>query len=588
MNAGIVLVHGYSGSPDDLAPLAAVLRKRFGYAAVTVAALPGHSGRESPPFDEALFKREIEKAIAPYSGEGKMLVLIGHSTGGTLLLSLLAERKISPALLVLAAVPKRIDTSYLERWSAHRAGKSSIGFGDLAAVISLINRTGSSRITGSFPVLAIHGAEDELVPAADANGWGEGAFEVPVRTMPVPGASHHLFQGQGSGMALDIIQRTVNDALFMPDAGDEEVVNKVIAVEPEAERFLARSLLSRRHLARSASGRNVAGIQPDLSATSAEEPVFANIEITTRCNLSCVFCARAFRRTEPEDMPIEQFRQVLAHLPHAYRVTLVGLGEPLIHPGIGDIVAAAASGGRRVGLVTNALLLDDAAGTALLDAGLSSIAFSIDAADEAMAQKLRPGTDLDRVVGNIKAFTEKARATRRPVSTAVFTAVSTENIRGLDALVDLVAGLGVHVLMMTDLNFAENRERTLWKGGDDAAKTLLRQAVSRAFAKKLPVLSVHGLEEFGLISRYNRYLLLPPDSLFQRSAKRTWCCSPWQTIPVNVRGEVTICDCQPDAVAGNIWEQPFSSIWNCEKLTGYRTRMQSDDPPAECSLCPRF
>jgi MoaA/NifB/PqqE/SkfB family radical SAM enzyme/pimeloyl-ACP methyl ester carboxylesterase len=583
MNAGIVLVHGYSGSPGDLAPLAAVLRSRFGDAAVTVAALPGHTGAAAPSFDEELFKKTLAEIILPSIKEGKNLILVGHSTGGTLMLSLLAEKKIAPALLVLAAVPKRIDTTYLQRWSAHRTGKSSIAFGDIAAAISFINRTGGRRIAGSFPVLALHGTEDDLVPAADCAAWEEGSFEGPVRTVRIPGAGHHLFEGPGSAMALDVISRAAADACETEDV--RKVLDELVRVETEAAAFLERHPHSRRHLAASASGRSVLGKKPDLAEAASFEPVFANIEVTTRCNLSCAYCARAFRRIAPDDMPVERFRNILALLPHAYRVTLVGLGEPLLHPGIADIVAAASTDKRRVGLVTNAMLLDDAAGQALLDAGLSSIAFSIDAADQETAQKLRPGTDLERVVGNIKAFTKKARALDRPVSTALFTAVSIENISGLGAVVDLAATLSVHVMMMTDLNFAENRERTLWKGGDDDARALLRQAVSRAFQRPGPL---GPWPRRVACPRYDRFLLLPPDSLIQRSTKRTWCGSPWQTIPVNVKGEVTVCDCQPDAAVGDLLSLPFDAIWNGDTLREYRRRMLSDAPPGKCLLCPRF
>jgi radical SAM protein with 4Fe4S-binding SPASM domain len=324
-----------------------------------------------------------------------------------------------------------------------------------------------------------------------------------------------------------------------------------------------------------------------LSDLAEIEPVFANIEITTRCNLSCAHCARSFVKTPGEDMPLERFRQVLSLLPHAYRVTLVGLGEPLLHPRIADLVAEAASRGRRVGLVTNAMLLDRDQARALLAAGLHSIAFSIDAPDQELASEIRPGTDLERVIGNIRSFLEVMKETR-PISTAVFTAVSTKTVPRLEELMDVIAGLGVHVLMMSDLNFEENQAKTLWKNADAGTAGMVRKAVARAFSKKLPVLSVHGLEEFGLSARYDKFLLIPPDSLYQRSTKRRWCCSPWQTVPVNVRGDVTVCDCQPEAVAGNILSEPFSDIWNGEAMKRYRRQMQSPDPPKKCLLCPRF
>lgn len=587
MNAGIVLVHGYSGSPGDLAPLAAALRNRFGAASVTVAALPGHTGGGAPSFDERVFTQELGETIAPSLREGRKLILVGHSTGGTLLLSLLAEKNIAPALLVLAAVPKRIDTTYLQRWSGHRTGKSSIAFGDIAAAISFINRTGGCRIAGSFPVLALHGAEDDLVPAADAHAWEAGTFEGTVRTALVAGAGHHLFQGPASGMTLDIVLRDVEDALFSPEAVDEEVIARVIAVEPEAERFLALSPGSKRHLARSASGLTAADRTPVFAEEAETEPVIANIEITTRCNLSCAYCARSFRAVPPEDMPLERFRTILALLPHACRVTLVGLGEPLLHPRLNEYIALAAGQGRRVGLVTNAMLLDRKRAEALLAAGLRSIAFSLDAPDQELASELRPGTDLSRVIKNIKGFVDAAKA-YPGVSTAVFTAVSQKTLPRLEGLVDLVAGLGVHVMMMTDLNFEENKQDTLWQSSGPETAEAVRKAVARAFAKKLPVLSVHGLEEFGLATRYDRFLLIPPDSLCQRSTKRTWCGSPWQTIPVNVRGEVTLCDCQPDAVVGDILSLSFDAIWNGDALREYRKRMLSPDPPEKCLLCPRF
>ena len=82
--------------------------------------------------------------------------------------------------------------------------------------------------------------------------------------------------------------------------------------------------------------------------------------------------------------------------------------------------------------------------------------------------------------------------------------------------------------------------------------------------------------------------MLPPDHLVQRSVKQTWCCSPWQTLPMDVRGNATICDCQPQEIAGNILHQPFSEIWNGEVMTEHRRRMLESNPPEACKICPRF
>jgi MoaA/NifB/PqqE/SkfB family radical SAM enzyme/pimeloyl-ACP methyl ester carboxylesterase len=587
MALGIVLVHGYSGSPDDLRLPAERLKGLFGEDSVTVVVLPGYERGRVPLFDERQCGERVASAVEWYTKEGRDIILLGHSTGGALALSYMAARSFRPRLLVLAAVPKKIDAAYLGRWNNHRSGRPEIPFSSVAGMVSLVNRTGSFRFSGSFSVLAIHGEEDELVPASHAREWEQGGFEGPVRTALIPKAGHQLFHGAGSDMTVDVVARAIADAAAPPLDGDEHVVGRLIEVEPESERFLTASPASARHLARSACGQSVIGRVPELSDRADIEPVLANIEITTRCNLSCMYCARSFQERQGEDMPLGTFRRVLSLLPHAYRVTLVGLGEPLLHPRITTFVAEAVSQGRRVGLVTNAMRLDRPLAQELLAAGLHSIAFSIDAPDQDLASEIRPGTDLEKVIGNIKSFLELAKA-NRPMSTAVFTAVSTKTVPFLEELIDVIAGLGVHVLMMTDLNFEENQAKTVWKNVDAAMTEAVRRAVARAFSKKLPVLSVHGLEELGLTARYDQFLLLPPDSLFQRSKKRTWCFSPWQTVPVNVRGEVTVCDCRPEKVAGNILSQPFSGIWNGETMMDHRRHMLGPDPPGKCRLCPRF
>jgi wyosine [tRNA(Phe)-imidazoG37] synthetase (radical SAM superfamily) len=87
-------------------------------------------------------------------------------------------------------------------------------------------------------------------------------------------------------------------------------------------------------------------------------------------------------------MKIETFKRILDLLPHAYRVTIVGLGEPLLHPKITEFIKIAKSLKRRVGLVTNASLLDSVMSKELISAGLDSIAFSLDTVNQNIANSV--------------------------------------------------------------------------------------------------------------------------------------------------------------------------------------------------------
>jgi MoaA/NifB/PqqE/SkfB family radical SAM enzyme/surfactin synthase thioesterase subunit len=587
MPVGVVLVHGYSGLPADLQPLSSALSEDWGAEAVFRIALPGHEEGRVPPFQSELFVAEIDRAVTAVRNSHRKTVLIGHSTGGTLLLAWMAMHGVFPDLLVLAATPRSIGIDYLERWQRHRAETTQIPFSSVARLVSLVNATGRRHWSGGFPVLILHGEEDGLVPAAAARAWEEGAFSGPVRTVLTPGGGHHLFKGAGAELAVEVVRRAVAD-LAAPDPGTERIVSELGAVEPESIRFLKASPGSARHLAACPSGRALIGAAPELSEVVRHEPVFANIEITTRCNLACSYCARAGLKPREQDMPLERFRRLLDLLPHAYRITLVGLGEPLLHPQVVEMVAIASALGRRVALVTNAMALDPRRSAALLAAGLDSIAFSLDAVDRGVAARTRPGIDLERVLSNIRAFTALAAGEERPVSTAVFAAVSSETVSHLTELTEAVAGLGVAVLMLSDLNFAENVGGSLWKNSGPETVSAVRKGIVAAFGRRLPVLSVHGLEEFGLARRYHRCLLFPPEQLCRRSVRRTWCLSPWQTLAVDVEGNALLCDCQPGKVLGNLLTQPLAEVWNGAAMVSHRRAMAGQYPPPACSICPRF
>ena len=371
------------------------------------------------------------------------------------------------------------------------------------------------------------------------------------------------------------------------DMARDAVYTGLVEAEPEMERFLEISPHSLPHIAASPSGQTLLGGKPSFTSLVYVHPVMANIEITTRCMLSCPHCARTFLKREARDMTEETFNEILNKLPHAYRITLVGLGEPLLHPKIAGFIAKASSQGRRVALVTNGMGLSSALSQELLDAGLASMAFSMDSAESEIVSEVRKGSDLPAILENAKIFIEKAKSTGK-ASTAFFTAVSVKTLPYLKGLFDCAKTLGVQVVMLTDLNFEKNISETLWKNINPENDELLRRAVVYAFSKELPVLSVHGLEEFGLPRRYRKFILLPPSGLYNRSIRRTWCCSPWQTIPVDIDGQVTICDCQPEQRVGNLLSDPLDRIWNSEILVTHRNAMQSSEPPKACALCPRF
>lgn len=106
-------------------------------------------------------------------------------------------------------------------------------------------------------------------------------------------------------------------------------------------------------------------------------------ECTLRCNLSCRHCGSDCRKIATQaDMPLDDFIPVLDDVatmtdPRRVLVNTVG-GEPLVRPDIVDCGKAITERGFMWGFVTNGVLLTESLLHDILDAGLRTVAISLD------------------------------------------------------------------------------------------------------------------------------------------------------------------------------------------------------------------
>ena len=83
----------------------------------------------------------------------------------------------------------------------------------------------------------------------------------------------------------------------------------------------------------------------------------AYVEITNICNLRCAFCPGTKR--PGRFMPPEEFRILARRLrPHTGFLYLHVMGEPLLHPRLGELLEIGAAEGFRICLTTNGTLLE--------------------------------------------------------------------------------------------------------------------------------------------------------------------------------------------------------------------------------------
>jgi MoaA/NifB/PqqE/SkfB family radical SAM enzyme len=121
--------------------------------------------------------------------------------------------------------------------------------------------------------------------------------------------------------------------------------------------------------------REIAMVAKALAST--DHPVLAHVIPTRRCNLSCKYCNEYDKTSKPVPTAVMLRRlDKLAALGTTV-ITFSG-GEPLLHPELETLIAAARRRGMIAGLITNGYLLTANRIQMLNEAGLDHLQISID------------------------------------------------------------------------------------------------------------------------------------------------------------------------------------------------------------------
>jgi radical SAM protein with 4Fe4S-binding SPASM domain len=327
-------------------------------------------------------------------------------------------------------------------------------------------------------------------------------------------------------------------------------------------------------------------------SVAQQSPRVVFIEVTNHCNLLCDTCPRTFIATEhPRTLVWDDFIHIVEQFPHLRRAVLHGIGEPLLNKDLPRMVEHLKARGVTVLFNTNATLLDEGWGRALIASGLDELRCSMDGADPQTYTRIRGAPLWHRVVQNLTAFTHLQRELNadHPRVSIWMTGVR-ENIAELPNLVRLAAHMGVPEIYVQRMVYYLDTgkphglmvsEQALF---DDAVMTGQAIAEAEQLAHELGVtLRASGATD-------------PRTSLSaaQTTDPHPWqaCLRPWTTAYVTANGNCLPCCISPFATTdydrlkmGNVSERPFVEIWNGEKYQAWRAALMSEQPNTACQGC---
>jgi radical SAM protein with 4Fe4S-binding SPASM domain len=322
-------------------------------------------------------------------------------------------------------------------------------------------------------------------------------------------------------------------------------------------------------------------------------PKEIQVEVTGACNLACRMCLVRYRpklgRREGA-MCFHTFRSIVDELPDLEKVTLQGLGEPLLAPDLFRMIEYAAARGIRMGFNTNGTFLTPERSERLVRLGLDWLHVSLDGATAETYEDIRHGSSFARVRENVIALVDVMRRldAERPRLQLVFVAMR-RNVRELPALVRLAAEWGVGAVWVQNLShsfsdtdpsgsYAEIREyaeeEALW-GDDDRVE-------ARRLFDEARVLG----EALGVKVRLPRLDEPPPRP---RASGQPACHWPFTSAYVTHDGKVQPC-CMvmgsDRSVLGDVGTHRFEAIWHGREYVSFRSGLIGDaEPPEVCRGC---
>ncbi|HTZ40794.1 MAG TPA: radical SAM protein [Syntrophales bacterium] len=313
------------------------------------------------------------------------------------------------------------------------------------------------------------------------------------------------------------------------------------------------------------------------------------VEITSRCNASCLYCPRtAYRDHWPgRDLSRNLTEALAPYFATTGMVHLQGWGEPLLHGGFFEMIGLAKKAGCRVTTATNGMLLDRKMAARLVASGIDDVAFSLAAIGEGN-DEIRRGTSFAAVLAAIDsiASAKKERCSATPVVGIAYMLLRSQ-ASSLPEIVPALANRGIENIIISTLDFVPSRslksEQILPKN----------EAEYQEWKSKLDRLVDEG-KRTGLTVHY--HLARPGRS------NRTCTENIGRTLVVAADGGVSPCvftnipasrATQPVEVRektwqrlsfGNLSDESLSSIWRSEPYASFRRSLRKTPHP-RCRSC---
>ena len=294
------------------------------------------------------------------------------------------------------------------------------------------------------------------------------------------------------------------------------------------------------------------------------------LELTNRCDLRCIMCARTLSKFTPTTVQLSILNKIDAFLRHAEEVTLFGWGEPTVNPNFTKFVERLSSyPNLRKYVLTNGTSLNIIKDI-IAQYGLDILAVSLDGATANTNDSIRRGSSFDYIIRNLVEIGELQHCgTKIPYMNFVFVAMK-RNIHELPEMVKLAHSINIPEVKCVYLTaFTKGLEKqTMWHERELCRKYF---EIAKETAKKL-----------NISLKLPHYILEDPAGDLPHKP----CYVPWRDLFIG--SDECIRPCQSSSlVLANINDYDnVYELWNSENFQKMRATVNDETKmPDSCKFC---
>lgn len=278
------------------------------------------------------------------------------------------------------------------------------------------------------------------------------------------------------------------------------------------------------------------------------------LELTNLCNLNCIMCGRNSAEFKPTIFSMDTFKSLEYLMDYVEEVTLMGWGEPTIHPNFNEMLHIINNHHTRKYFCTNGMNLRKIR-EAIFKNHVEVFAVSVDGACQETNARIRRGSDLASIIKELRCIVDikKEMMLDYPYINFVFCAMKS-NISELPDLIRLAADIGIDEVKVVYLTIFDQKlvHESLW-GEEELIYTYFSEAERLGEELGINIKLPHFIGEDIAGSNYHKD-----------------CFVAWRDFFLGSDGYVRPCMSTPVKFFRYNQEIDFMKMWNSAKYQRYR------------------